>query len=306
MKRTGFFLLALATATAGYAQTSYDFCSRADTSSTAGTASTPCATWRSRTARSPPSPPDIPAVAGDEDRRCRRPVRDARPRRHPRARVHRRRRRAIRAAFSSVPPGRLHARELHHHGGRRRQLRAGATSRTSRRASSTSRKTRVARLPQHRRPRHGRRGRFEQNLADMEAKPTAEMALKHKGVIVGIKSAHFNGPEWTRTSSRSRRARWPTSRSWWTSAAPRVRTIAELFTKYFRPGDIYTHVYPAAAAASSIDGKVNPAMIEAQKKGHHLRRRPRRRELRVSDRRARRSRKASTRTRSRPTCTSAA
>ncbi len=29
----------------------------------------------------------------------------------------------------------------------------------------------------------------------MEAKPTAEMALKHKGVIVGIKTAHYMGPD---------------------------------------------------------------------------------------------------------------
>src|SRR5438094_9411039 len=41
-----------------------------------------------------------------------------------------------------------------------------------------------------------RGGRFEQDLADMNAKPTAEMALKHKGLVVGVKSAHFNGPEW--------------------------------------------------------------------------------------------------------------
>ena len=42
-----------------------------------------------------------------------------------------------------------------------------------------------------------REGQLEQNLQDMEVQPTAEMAMKHKGVIVGIKSAHFNGPEWT-------------------------------------------------------------------------------------------------------------
>src|SRR3954453_1351697 len=43
----------------------------------------------------------------------------------------------------------------------------------------------------------GMRGeKFEQNLADMEAKPTAEMVLRHKGVIVGVKTAHYAGPEW--------------------------------------------------------------------------------------------------------------
>ncbi|MEO8126499.1 MAG: amidohydrolase/deacetylase family metallohydrolase, partial [Bryobacteraceae bacterium] len=44
---------------------------------------------------------------------------------------------------------------------------------------------------------HGMRGgKYEQDLNDMEAKPTAEMALKYKGVVVGVKSAHFAGPEW--------------------------------------------------------------------------------------------------------------
>ena len=44
---------------------------------------------------------------------------------------------------------------------------------------------------------NGMRGdKFEQNLADMEAKPTADMALRHKGVIVGVKTAHYAGPEW--------------------------------------------------------------------------------------------------------------
>src|SRR6476660_10330940 len=43
----------------------------------------------------------------------------------------------------------------------------------------------------------GMRGdKFEQNLADMEAMPTAEMAMRHKGVIVGVKTAHYAGPEW--------------------------------------------------------------------------------------------------------------
>ena len=40
-----------------------------------------------------------------------------------------------------------------------------------------------------------RGGRYESDLNDMEVKPAAEMALKHKGLIVGIKTAHFTGPE---------------------------------------------------------------------------------------------------------------
>ena len=45
---------------------------------------------------------------------------------------------------------------------------------------------------------HGMRGaKYEDDLSDMQAKPTAEMALKHKDLIIGVKTAHFTGPEWT-------------------------------------------------------------------------------------------------------------
>ena len=44
---------------------------------------------------------------------------------------------------------------------------------------------------------HGMRGgKFEQDLQDMAAQPTADMARRYPGVIVGIKTAHFSGPEW--------------------------------------------------------------------------------------------------------------
>ena len=40
----------------------------------------------------------------------------------------------------------------------------------------------------------GMRGvRTEQNIDDMQARPAAEMALRHKGLIVGIKTAHYMG-----------------------------------------------------------------------------------------------------------------
>src|SRR5450432_1881995 len=42
-----------------------------------------------------------------------------------------------------------------------------------------------------------RGGKFENDLTDMQAKPTAEMSLQHKVRIIGIKTAHFPGPEWT-------------------------------------------------------------------------------------------------------------
>src|SRR4029450_26677 len=44
---------------------------------------------------------------------------------------------------------------------------------------------------------NGMRGpAFEQVLDDMDAGPTAAAAMRHKGLIVGIKTAHYEGPDW--------------------------------------------------------------------------------------------------------------
>jgi dihydroorotase len=42
----------------------------------------------------------------------------------------------------------------------------------------------------------GMRGpRFENNLADMDPQPAAAMAKKYPGLIIGIKTAHYAGPD---------------------------------------------------------------------------------------------------------------
>ena len=40
-------------------------------------------------------------------------------------------------------------------------------------------------------------GKIEQNLDDMDAKATAEQAERYKGIVVGVKTAHYTGPDWT-------------------------------------------------------------------------------------------------------------
>ena len=44
------------------------------------------------------------------------------------------------------------------------------------------------------------------------------------------------------------------------------RPMSELVTKKLRPGDIYTHCY-SGLRNEQVDGKVNPAMFEARKRG---------------------------------------
>jgi dihydroorotase len=116
---------------------------------------------------------------------------------------------------------------------------------------------------------NGMRGdKFEQNLADMEAKPTAEMALRHKGVIVGVKTAHYSGPEWApveRAVDAGTQAKVPVMVDF--GANRPERPMAELVTKKLRPGDIYTHAYSGLRNELDASGHVNPGMVEGRKRG---------------------------------------
>jgi dihydroorotase len=109
---------------------------------------------------------------------------------------------------------------------------------------------------------------YEQDLADMEAKPTAEMALKHKGLVVGIKTAHYEGPEWTpveRAVEAGTLADVPVMVDF--GANKPERPLAELVTKKLRPGDIYTHCYSGLRGELTAEGRVNPGMWEGRKRG---------------------------------------
>src|SRR5436189_755477 len=115
----------------------------------------------------------------------------------------------------------------------------------------------------------GMRGdKFEQNLADMEVKPTADMALRHKDVVVGIKTAHYAGPEWTpveRAVEAGTQANIPVMVDFGTNHAE--RPLAELVTRKLRPGDIYTHAYSGLRNELDESGRVNPGMWEGRKRG---------------------------------------
>jgi dihydroorotase len=116
---------------------------------------------------------------------------------------------------------------------------------------------------------NGMRGaKFEQDLADMEAKPTAEMARRHPGLIVGVKTAHYSGPEWApveRAVEAGTLADVPVMVDFGSNRPE--RPLSELVTKKLRPGDIYTHVYSGLRGEQDPSGHVNPAMLEGRKRG---------------------------------------
>jgi dihydroorotase len=115
----------------------------------------------------------------------------------------------------------------------------------------------------------GMRGpKYENNLADMDPEPAAAMAKKYPNVIVGIKTAHYAGPEWTPVEHAVQAgtlANIPVMVDF--GANRRERPIDVLLTQKLRPGDIYTHCYSGLRDELLPDGKVNPGMWEGRKRG---------------------------------------
>jgi dihydroorotase len=117
-------------------------------------------------------------------------------------------------------------------------------------------------------------GPHEQDRNFMKPDLTARVCQAFKE-IVGIKSAHY----WTRAPFDDKHGPWdnvtqavqagelcqmPVMVDFW----PRPeRTYEELILKQLRPGDIHTHVFAQQHPIILKDGKVNPALFEARKRG---------------------------------------
>lgn len=117
---------------------------------------------------------------------------------------------------------------------------------------------------------HGMGGRpdVEQNVEDMDPVKTAEVARRNSDVVVGIKVAHYAGPEWLavdRGVEAGRLANIPVMIDFATFRPE--RPFQELVLKHLRPGDIYTHQYLKAVPMLDANGRVLPYLFEARKRG---------------------------------------
>lgn len=116
---------------------------------------------------------------------------------------------------------------------------------------------------------HGMRGsRFENNLDDMEAAPTAEIAQRHKGLIVGIKTAHYAGPEFIpveRAVEAGTIANIPVMVDFGRSYHD--RSLLDLMATKLRPGDIYTHVYSGLRGELDFTGRANLGLLVGRRRG---------------------------------------
>jgi dihydroorotase len=114
-------------------------------------------------------------------------------------------------------------------------------------------------------------GPVEQNLSDMDAKLTAMRIRQYKELIVGVKVAHYTGPEWdpvTRAVEAGREANVPVMVDFGMHTPPLA--LEELLLQRLRPGDILTHMYAHVSGRIPIvddGGKVRPFVWEARKRG---------------------------------------
>src|ERR1700685_967147 len=116
----------------------------------------------------------------------------------------------------------------------------------------------------------GMRGpQYEQNTADMDGAATAAMALKYPQTVVGIKTAHYAGPEWIPVEQAviaGTKANIPVMVDFGVDRP--TRPIYDLLTLKLRPGDIYTHMYSGLRHEQDpVTLGPSKAFIEGRKRG---------------------------------------
>ncbi len=122
---------------------------------------------------------------------------------------------------------------------------------------------------------NGMSGGLEQDVDQMDVQRCADTIKKYPDLIVGVKTAHY----WTDKPWDGEHTPWaavdnaiacgdaanrPVMFDFW----PRPdRTYADLILKKARPGDIHTHVFAQQFPILLPDGKLNPILLEARKRG---------------------------------------
>jgi dihydroorotase len=111
-------------------------------------------------------------------------------------------------------------------------------------------------------------GPIEQDTSDMDAAATAKVAKQYPNVIVGVKTAHYEAPDWIavdRAVEAGKLAGVPVMVDFGEFTAK--RPFEELVTKHLRPGDIYTHMYLGRVPMFDDKGNVREYLFEARKRG---------------------------------------
>lgn len=108
----------------------------------------------------------------------------------------------------------------------------------------------------------------EQDTKDMLPDKIAALARKHKDVVVGIKTAHYEKPDWTsvdKAVEAGKLADLPVMVDF--GFFLRQRPYWQLVTERLRPGDISTHMFRASVPYIDEAGKLLPYLQAARRRG---------------------------------------
>ena len=123
---------------------------------------------------------------------------------------------------------------------------------------------------------NGMNGGLEQTVDQMDPHRCAQTIERHNEVIVGVKTAHYwtekpwdaGHPPWAavdRALECGRLAKVPMMVDFW--PRPPQRSYADLILKKMRPGDIHTHVFAQQFPILLPNGRVDPILWKARKRG---------------------------------------
>jgi dihydroorotase len=107
----------------------------------------------------------------------------------------------------------------------------------------------------------------QQDIREMDPVKTAACARQYPDTIVGIKTAHFVGPEWNALEGAveaGRLANIPAMIDY--GGGHPNRPFSEALKK-MRPGDMYTHFYGEPRPLMDDEGRILPYFTEARKRG---------------------------------------
>jgi dihydroorotase len=106
------------------------------------------------------------------------------------------------------------------------------------------------------------------DVAEFDVEAAARTAKAHKGTVVGFKTGHFGGAGWESVEAAVKagnEADMPVMVDF--GYLNDVRNLPTLLLDKLRAGDIYTHCYSGHREELLPDGKINPAMFAARKRG---------------------------------------
>lgn len=110
-------------------------------------------------------------------------------------------------------------------------------------------------------------GQVENDPKQMNVEKAVAIVNKHRDVIVGIKTAHYQPADWTAVDNAVKAAELSKTVCMVDFHPKPGRGYSDLILKHMRPGDIHTHFYGRLTPQLDANKKIQPYMLEARKRG---------------------------------------